>query len=144
MFCFSLFQFMYIFLLVYDIFVDIVPQGRKYVFVWISFAGGGLGLHVFSPFTHSPYILYMNMSAALYPGLSSLELEGDCVAVPQWMYFPSGHCENPIQSLFASFDTLTSCCLPTVVRNVVKWAITLVTFYPQDIGDYPGEHIYIP
>jgi len=36
-----------------------------------------------------------DMSATLYPGLSSLELEGDCVAVPQWMYFPSGHCENP-------------------------------------------------
>jgi len=27
-------------------------------FVWIFFAGGGLGLH-FSPFTHLPYILYM-------------------------------------------------------------------------------------
>jgi len=43
------------------------------------------------------WILYFvhDTSAALYSGLSSIELEGGYVAVPQWMYFPSGHSENP-------------------------------------------------
>ena len=48
----------------------------------------------FSPFTHSLLYFVHDMSEALYSGLSSLELEGDCVVVPQWMYFPSGHWEN--------------------------------------------------
>jgi len=55
-----------------------------FVFAWFlsgCFAGEGLGVH-FSPFTHSLLYFVHDMSEALYPGLSSLELEGDCVAVP--------------------------------------------------------------
>jgi len=51
-------------------------------------------LHFFSLHTLTLYFVH-DMSEALYLGLSSLELEGDCVVVPQWMYFPSGHCKNP-------------------------------------------------
>ena len=36
-----------------------------------------------------------DMSEALYLGLSNFRIRGDCVAVPRWMYFTSGHCENP-------------------------------------------------
>jgi len=63
-------------------------------FLFGCFAGGGLSVH-FSLFTHSLLYFVYDMSGILYPGLSSLELEGDSVAVPQWMYFPSGHYENP-------------------------------------------------
>ena len=56
-FPFSIYEY-YIFLLVYDIFVILNLRVENMFFVWIFFAGGGLGLH-FSPFTHLPYILYM-------------------------------------------------------------------------------------
>ena len=29
------------------------------------------------------------------PGSELLRIKGDCVAVSRWMYFPSGHYENP-------------------------------------------------
>ena len=36
-----------------------------------------------------------DMSEALYLGVSNFRIKGDCVTLSQWMYFPSGHCENP-------------------------------------------------
>jgi len=44
----------------------------------------------FSLHTHCVH----DMSEALYLGLSNFRIIGDCVTVPRWMYFPSGHYEN--------------------------------------------------
>ena len=67
-----------------------------YIFVWFFylFAGRDLGMH-YPPFTHTHTHCVYDMSGALYSGLSNFRIRGDCVAVSQWMYFPSGHCENP-------------------------------------------------
>jgi len=58
------------------------------------FCRRGFRFAFFSLHTLTLYFVH-EMSAVLYLGLSSLKLKGDCVAVSQWMYFPSGHCENP-------------------------------------------------
>jgi len=47
---------------------------------------------VFSLHTHTFYLLH---EWGPIPGSELLRIRGDCVAVSQWMYFPSGHCENP-------------------------------------------------
>jgi len=51
-------------------------------------------MHFFSLHRLNLYFVH-DISVTLYSGLGSLELEGYCVVVPQRMYFPSGHCENP-------------------------------------------------
>jgi len=63
-----------------------------FVFRHCLSTGRGLGMY-YPPFTHTHYV--HDLSGALYPGLSNFRSRGDCVVVSQWMYFPSGHCENP-------------------------------------------------
>jgi len=51
----------------------------------------GFGYTLNSPFTHAFCSLHEWDPIS---GSELFRIRGDCVAVPQWMYFPSGHCEN--------------------------------------------------
>jgi len=63
-----------------------------FILVFGIIARCGFGYTLYSPFTHTFCSLY---EWGFIPGSELLRIRGDCVAVPQWMYFPSGHCENP-------------------------------------------------
>jgi len=59
-------------------------------FEWLL--GGGFGYTLYSPFICTFCSLH---EWGPIPGFELLRIRGDCVAMSQWMYFPSGHCENP-------------------------------------------------
>jgi len=61
-------------------------------FVFGIIATCGYGYTLCSPFTLTFYSLH---EWGPIPGFELLRIRGDCVAVSQWMYFPSRHCENP-------------------------------------------------
>jgi len=52
----------------------------------------GFGYTLYSPFTHILCSLH-EWDPILVSEL--LIIREDCVVVPRWIYFPSGHCENP-------------------------------------------------
>jgi len=52
----------------------------------------GFGYTLYSPFTHTFCSLH-EWGPIL--GSELLRIIWDYIVVPQWMYFPSGHCENP-------------------------------------------------
>jgi len=63
-----------------------------FIFVFGIIARCGFRYALYSPFTHTFYSLH---EWGPIPRSELLRIRGDCVAMSQWMYFPSGHCENP-------------------------------------------------
>jgi len=87
----SLSAFVYVYLLEY-FGVNCFPYFVIYLPGKFSDCFAGRFGHAFSPFTHT-HCAYHEWGPI--PGSVYLRIRGDCVAVPQWMNFPSGHCENP-------------------------------------------------
>ena len=65
-----------------------------YFSIWNNVQVGFWVYVAFSPHTHTHTFCSLHERGPIL-GSKLLRIRGDCVVVPQWMYFPSDHCENP-------------------------------------------------